>query len=248
MKRIVYLIFLLLLPVLSSAQDLKSRADSAYVQERYAEAAELYEELLLQGHHSAVYYNLGNCYYRLEKVGHAILNYERALRLDPVDAQIRHNLDLARNKTQDKVLALSDIFIVTWYKSILYSMSVDDWAHLATTCFLLFLGMLGVYLFASQLKWRKIGFFAAIVALIICVLANVFALHEKKLMLRHNTAVLMSESVHVKSTPSQDGKDLFVIHEGTKLTITDDSMNDWKEIRLDDGKTGWIESSSIEVI
>ena len=87
-----------------------------------------------------------------------------------------------------------------------------------------------------------------IAALVLCVLANVFAYHEKVLMLRHDSAVLMQETVHVKSTPSQEGKDLFVIHEGTKMTIIDDAMRDWKEIRLDDGKTGWVETTAIEVI
>lgn len=249
MKRLIYLLFLLMFPaVLMNAQDLKTQADTAYVQERYAQAAELYEQLLEQGHSSDVYYNLGNCYYRLEKVGHAVLNYERALRLDPGDRNIRHNLELARNKTQDKVVALQDIFIVTWYKGILYSMSVDGWGFLATVCFVLFLCMMGVYLFLNRMALRKIGFFAGIAALVICILANVFAYHEKVLMLRHDTAVLMQESVHVKSTPSQDGKDLFVIHEGTKMHVVDDAMRDWKEIRLDDGKTGWVETSAIEVI
>lgn len=249
MKRLIYLLFLLMFPaVLMNAQDLKTQADTAYVQERYAQAAELYEQLLEQGHSSDVYYNLGNCYYRLEKVGHAVLNYERALRLDPGDRNIRHNLELARNKTQDKVVALQDIFIVTWYKGILYSMSVDGWGILATVCFVLFLCMMGVYLFLNRMALRKIGFFAGIAALVICILANVFAYHEKVLMLCHDTAVLMQESVHVKSTPSQDGKDLFVIHEGTKMHLVDDAMRDWKEIRLDDGKTGWVETSAIEVI
>lgn len=248
MKKVIYLLLLLLVPVCSGAQDLKTQADSAYVQERYAEAAELYEQLLDQGHNSDIYYNLGNCYFRLEKIGHSILNYERAIRLNPGDGQIRHNLELARNKTQDKVVALPEIFIITWYKSILYSLSVDGWGLLATVSFILFLVMLSGYLFLNHLTIRKVGFFGGIIALMLCVISNIFAYHEKTLMLRHNTAVLMQETVHVKSTPSQDGKDLFVIHEGTKVTITDDTMRDWKEVRLDDGKTGWLESAEIEII
>lgn len=168
MKRLVYLLFLLLLPAVQmSAQELKTQADTAYVQERYAQAAELYEQLLEQGHSSDVYYNLGNCYYRLEKVGPAVLNYERALRLDPGDTNIRHNLELARNKTKDKVVTLEDIFIVTWYKGILYSMSVDGWGILATVSFVLFLCLMGVYLFLNRMALRKVGFFAGIAALIL---------------------------------------------------------------------------------
>ncbi|MCF0160448.1 MAG: SH3 domain-containing protein, partial [Bacteroidaceae bacterium] len=102
--------------------------------------------------------------------------------------------------------------------------------------------------FLNQLTIRKVGFYSGIVLFFICIIANGFAYHEKVLMLRHDTAVVMQQAVHVKSTPTQDGKDLFVLHEGTKMTVTDDSMRDWKEIRLDDGKVGWMESSAMEVI
>lgn len=249
MKRAIYLLtFWMLAAVTVQAQDLKIQADSAYVSEHYAQAAQLYEQLLEQGRSSEVYYNLGNCYYRLEKIAPAVLNYERALLMSPGDSQIRHNLELARNKTQDKIMVLPELFIVTWYKSIVYLMSVDAWGMMGTVCFIIFLLMLSAYLFLSQVLYRKIGFYTAVVALLFCVLANIFALSERRWVQRHDTAVLMQEVVHVKSTPNQDGKDLFVIHAGTKVTIVDDTMRDWKEIRLDDGKTGWLEASSVEII
>lgn len=249
MKKLMFLLLLFLTAAFQlSAQELKTQADSAYVREHYQEAANLYEQLLQQGYNSDVYYNLGNCYYRLEKIAPAILNYERALLLNPGDNQIRHNLELARNKTLDKITPMSELFIVTWYKSLLYSFSIDGWSYLGTICFVLFLISLGAYLFLSQLLYRKIGFYGAVATLIICLLANVFAWQEGNLQNNRKGAILMVESTHVKSTPNQDGKDLFVLHEGTKVSIIDNTMRDWKEIRLDDGKTGWIESSTLEKI
>ena len=249
MKKIVCILFALCLQVsLFAEPSLKVQADSAYAKENYLEASRLYEQVLEGGHSSEVYYNLGNCYYRLEKVGPAVLNYERALLLSPGDSHIRHNLDLARNKTLDKITPLGEIFIVTWYKSIINLLSVDQWATLAVICFILMLGMVALYLFGKQVRFRKIGFYSSLVLLLVCILSNVFAWNQKHILLNRNTAVVMSTSVNVKSTPSQTGTDLFVVHEGTKVTITDPSMKGWKEIKLDDGKTGWIPTESIEEI
>lgn len=249
MNRISIVLFALLLNVSVFAEpSLKVQADSAYVKENYLEASAIYEKVLEEGHSSDVYYNLGNCYYRLEKIGLAVLNYERALLLNPGDSHIRHNLDLARNKTLDKITPVGEIFIVTWYKSVINWLSVDQWANVGVVCFLLFLVMLGLYLFGKEIRLRKIGFYSALVLVVVCLASNIFAWNQKHILLNRNTAVVMKTSVNVKSTPSETGTDLFVIHEGTKVTITDPSMKGWKEIRLDDGKNGWIPTNCIEEI
>lgn len=226
----------------------KAEADSAYARENYQEAARLYEELLENGSNSDVYYNLGNCYYRLEKIALSVLNYERALRLNPGDSQIRHNLELARNKTIDKVTPAGEVFIVTWYKSIINLLSVDQWARLAVATFILLLLLTGLYLFGSQLIHRKIGFYSSIICLVLCICSNIFAWNQKHILINRNTGVVMASSVAIKSTPSLSGTDLFILHEGTKVTVIDASMKGWKEIRLGDGKTGWITTESIEMI
>jgi len=232
----------------SASPSLKIEADSAYIQENYQEAAILYEKVLEVGHSSEIYYNLGNCYYRLEKVGPAVLNYERALLLSPGNGDIRHNLELARSKTLDKISPIGEIFIVTWYKEIINWLSVDQWATIGVISFILLLIMLCLYLFGKQISIRKIGFYSSIFLILICILSNFFAWNQKHILLNRSTAVVMSTSVNVKSTPSESGTDLFVIHEGTKVTIIDPTMKGWKEIRLDDGKNGWIPTESIEEI
>jgi tetratricopeptide (TPR) repeat protein len=226
----------------------KAEADSAYVRGEYQKAVGLYENLLREGGSPDLYYNLGNAYYRSENITQAVLNYERALLLSPGDRDIRFNLQLARSKTIDKIVPESEMFFVTWYHSLVNLMSVDGWARTAIISLALVIVLSLVYLFSQPVWLRKIGFFGGITLLVVFIFANVFAHQQKQSLVHRKGAIVMSPSVTVKSTPAANGTDLFILHEGTKVIITDGSMREWKEIRLADGKEGWIESKKIELI
>lgn len=241
------LLLLLLLPVSASAVT-KAEADSSYVNENYQQAISQYEALLQQGSSAELYYNLGNAYYRMDNITRAILNYERALLLSPGDADIRFNLQLARSKTVDKIVPQSEFFLTTWYRSVVNMLSVDGWAYVSLLSLAVAIILALVYLFASPIWLRKIGFFGGIILLLMFVLANVFAWNQKQQIEHRDGAVIIESAVTVKSTPAQNGTDLFILHEGTKVTILDASMDGWREIRVPDGKQGWLEVSQIEEI
>ena len=169
----------------------KADADSAYARGQYQQAIKDYEALLAQGVSADLYYNLGNAYYRSENITRAVLNYERALLLSPGDRDIRHNLQMARSKTIDKITPESEMFFITWYRSLVNLMSVDAWAR---------------------------------------------------------TALVTASAATVKSTPAKSGTDLFVLHEGTKVTILDDAMKEWRQVRVADGRQGWLETRQMENI
>ena len=226
----------------------KAEADSAYVRGQYQQAISDYETLLEQGTSADLYYNLGNAYYRTENIPQAILNYERALLLSPGDRDIRFNLQIARSKTFDKIVPESEMFFVTWYRTLVNMMSVDGWARTALVALALTIILLLVYLFADRIWLRKMGFFGGAALLIIFAVSNLFAWQQKQELLNRKGAIVFSPSVTVKSTPAANGTDLFILHEGTKVVIIDGSMKDWKEIRIADGKEGWIESKQIRVI
>lgn len=226
----------------------KAEGDSAYIKNDFASAIQIYESLLQQGEVPEIYYNLGNCYYKTDDIARAILNYERALLLSPGNADIRANLEIARSKTIDKVTPVPEIFFITWIKSLVNSQSSDAWARTGIVSFLLLLVSLAIFFFTQHIKWKKIGFSAAILFLIVTVLSNLFASQQKSYLTNRNDAIILSPSVTVRSTPSESGTSLFVLHEGRKVEIKDNSMRGWKEIRLEDGKVGWVPSSSIEVI
>ena len=226
----------------------KAEGDSAYMRNDYASAIQIYESLLKKGEAAEIYYNLGNSYYKADDIAKAILNYERALLLQPGNADIRANLEIARSKTIDKVVSVPDIFFVAWVKSLINCLSVDAWAKLGIIFFILLLISFSLFFLFKQIVWKKSGFIAGIVFLSLVVLSNIFASEQKSELVNRNKAIILSPSVTVRSTPSESGTSLFILHEGHKIEVKDNSMREWKEIRLEDGKVGWVPTSAIEVI
>ena len=233
----------------SSLEDAtKAEGDSAYMKNDYASAIQIYEALLNRGEAADIYYNLGNSYYKAGDISIAILNYERALLLQPGNGDIRANLEIARSKTVDKVEPVPEIFFVSWTKSLINSMSVDSWAVCGVVCFILLIVSLYLFIFSKQIVLKKAGFISGIVFLAVTILANVFANQQKDELTNRNSAIVINPSVTVRSTPSESGTSLFILHEGHKVGVKDGSMKDWKEIRLEDGKVGWVPASAIEII
>lgn len=232
----------------ANADSLKVVADSAYAKEDFDQAARIYLQIAQQGESAAICYNLANCYYRMDDIAHAILWYERAYLLNPGDEDIRFNLDMARSKTIDRVTPRHEFFFVTWWKQLTDTMSVDAWAHLGLLFFVLCLIALAVYVYANPLWLRKTGFTLAIVLLLLCILSNACAWSQRDRLAQRTGAIVMSSSAVVKSTPSQSGSDLFVLHEGTYVSIRDNTLADWAEVTLADGKQGWIQRKQIETI
>jgi len=237
------------LAVPESAMVSKADGDSAYIRNDYASAIDIYESLLkVEGESADIYYNLGNSYYKADNIAKAILNYERALLLKPNDKDIRFNLELAYEKTVDKMDPVNEVFFVTWFKSIGNLMAVNGWATAGIITFLLMLVALVIYIFANRILYKKIGFYSFVLLLIIVIATNVFASHQKDSLINRSNAIVISPSVTVKSTPNENGTDLFILHEGHKVSIKDNSMREWKEIELQDGNVGWVPVEVIEVI
>lgn len=248
MKKILFTAWLMGLSVLTFAAT-KAEADALYEQERYQAAAAAYEAVLkTDGVAAELYYNLGNCYYKLEDIPQAVLNYERAFLLDPGDADIRANLALARGKTVDKVVPPSEMFFVTWWRDLTNCMSIDAWTLLGIGAFVLMLVGVLTFMFVSPLWARKTGFYGAVVLLVITLTANLAAVSQHLDQTRRNTAIIMAPVVTVKSAPSASGTDLFLIHEGSKVEILDGTMKEWLEVKYEEGKQGWIPVRAAERI
>lgn len=226
----------------------KAEADSAYAREDYQRAIRSYEQLLKEGASADLYYNLGNAYYRTDNITRAVLNYERALLLSPGDDDVRFNLQMVQSKTIDRITPESEMFFVTWYRSLVNMMSVDGWAWTALVSMAFAIVLALVYLFVNRVWMRKTGFFGAFFMLLVFVLANLFAFQQRSKLIHRTGAVVVAPVAPVKSTPAKNGTDLFILHEGTRVTITDSSMKEWREVRVADGKQGWIAAKALEVI
>lgn len=251
MNKISFILLFLLSSIsMWGKAETKSDADALYKAEKYTEAVEAYESLLKShdGVSAPLYYNLGNAYYKLDNMPLAILNYERALLLEPGDGDIRANLALARGKTVDKVTPPSEMFFVTWWRNLCNSMSSYAWSVFAIVCFVLMLCGILAYMFVPQLIVRKVGIYGAMVMLALVILSNFAGYTQNRDFADRNYAIVLAPAVSVKSSPNNSSTDLFLIHEGSKVQILDASMKQWREVKFEEGKQGWIPLSAIEVI
>jgi tetratricopeptide (TPR) repeat protein len=228
-----------------SAVDLYKSANTLYKASQFEEAAAGYEKITAQGYRTAeVYYNLGNCYYKLQKNGKAILNYERALKLSPDDEDIITNLKLAQLKTVDRVQPVPQLAIVTKWNHLLNSQSSKGWGVLALVFIWLSLLFFVAYIF---IKRSGVIMFFAITVLLLSVVSVGLGVKQSNTEEDSGTAILMVSNVAVKSAPDENGNNIFTIHEGIKLYLCDE-VGGWTKVRLADGKVGWVEKNLFEKI
>ena len=264
MRRYTILIIALLLSYVSSEQNATEQkaealeefsaekswdaANKAYQEADYKRAETLYRAILEQGMHSAkLYYNLANTLFKQEKLGEAILYYNKALRLSPADEDVRHNLEYAENSTKDSIEQIPEFFLFAWIRAVRNLMSCDGWTIFSLVILVIGLAAALFYLLAQRISTRKAGFYVMVLAALLFLVATLFANYERKAIVNHNEAIVMSSAVSVKSSPDRAATELFVLHEGTKLSIGE-RMDGWVEVRIADGRKGWIESSRIAEI
>ena len=261
MKRVItYLFVLFAVASASATTDLASGenhydalahwelGNKAYVDGDYARATEEYEAIIEGGEFSmALYYNLGNAYFKMGELGKAILNYNRALRIAPANEDIRHNLALAEAQTKDRIAEVPEFFLNRWLRIVRNSMSCMAWSVLSLVWLALALAFALLFLLASSIKVRKAGFYGTILSFLLFVMATSFALSSRKDMLFKEEAVVMASAISVKSSPDRSATDIFVLHEGTKLRVVTE-LGEWCEIVIADGKKGWTLKSNVENI
>lgn len=245
---IITVVFSLELQARAVADSLFLAANASYAKGNYQNAEDLYEAILVRGFESAeVYYNLGNCYYNQENYPRAILNYERALLMDPGNDNIEFNLAKAKVFTIDKIEEIPQFVIKRWINSVIILMHSNAWAITSLVAFIIMLTMFLLYFLSTHVGKKRAGFYLAIIMLIISAGSYYLASKSKQLVINSNGAIVMSATVTVKGSPRDTGTDLFIIHEGTKVAIVN-SLDNWYEIKLSDGKQGWLKNTAIEPI
>lgn len=228
-----------------SIQSVWEKANTHYTTEEYEQAASAYEKILQSGQESAaLYFNLGNAYYKSGDINNAILNYERAKLLAPQDEDIEFNLNLAKQFVVTEIEELPQPFFTRWQNRIMNRFTADSWSFISIGAFLLFLLLLGLFLFSRRTAYKKISFWLGVLAIMVSLLSYSFAKRQKKKMTDRHQAIVFCPRVTVKSAPSETGTDLFLLYEGVKVEISD-SLRTWKEIRLPDGNMGWLPDSCI---
>ena len=249
MKRFLLYGLLLLVSLSASASVNRWEAgNKAYIEGNYDKAIEEYTAILDGGEYSMkLYYNLANAYFKSGANGKAILYYNKALRIAPSQEDIRHNLALAEAQTKDRITAIPEFFLNRWLRTVRNSMSCMAWSVLSLVAFGVLLAFALLFLLASRLRWRKLGFYGALCAFVLFVAMTSFAVSSRNDMLSHNEAIVMGTAISVKSSPDRSATDLFVLHEGTKVKVLSE-IDEWVEVVIADGKKGWTLKNNVEEI
>lgn len=251
MKNLIYILVLVLsvgAPAQEQPMTLFDKATKAYNEGNYEAAAENYEAILAQGSHSAeVYFNLGNAYYKMNRVGPSIYNYEKALLLAPEDAEIKNNLVFARNMTLDNFTTLEEPVVSRVLRGIPAYYSADRWAVISLVFIALFVAAFIAFRFLYTPFAKRMTFIASMLFLLLGLTSIFLAYQQQKAYNEDQPAIIMAEVVRVKSEPNARGQLSFELHEGTKVEVTE-SLDDWRKIRVSNGNTGWIPASDLRLI
>lgn len=242
--RIICLLLLAVLPLFALGDDKLNTAfakgNSQYARAQYKEAIQTYQIILNDGYQSAaVYFNLGNAYYKTGDITSAILYYEKAHKLNPGDDDINFNIQLANSKTTDKIDEVPDFFGANWWNAFILFCSAGTLAVFSILFFLAGFGAIVVYLFTQSVSIKKSSFFAGIALVFLGLLTILMAGSQTHYFASHHEAIVFNNAVTVKSEPGQNAKNLFVIHDGTKVGILE-SHDGWMRIKLSNGNEGWM--------
>lgn len=252
---VMVLMALLALPTAASAaQDhhadsLWTAGAAAYADGDWAGAAEAWTAVEALGLEAPeLYYNIGNAFFKDSDYAHAILYYERALKLDPSYSDARFNLEFAQEFIQDRIESVPEFFLKTWTRKLSYLMSSDSWAALFFVLLAASLACALLFVLGSAPGRRRAGFFCGIAALVLALACLGFSASQKSDWYKADSAVVTVPVSSVKSSPGAgSAKDLFILHEGTRVKLLD-SVGEWGNIELSDGRQGWIKSSDVEII
>ncbi|MCC8089149.1 MAG: tetratricopeptide repeat protein [Rikenellaceae bacterium] len=232
----------------ADTEELWNRANDAYAAGEYDTAVELYDSIASQGLTSyKLYYNLGNAYFKNGQIGKAILYYNKAQLIAPYNSDIEHNLEIANGYVRDRIEAVPEFFLKKWVRSVKYGMSSNMWGVVSLIMFALMLASILCYLLSGKIAVRKSGFYTGILSLAVFIITVIFATNLRRGIENPPYAIVISSSASVKSSPDTNSKDLFILHEGTKVKIVE-RLGEWREITIADGNKGWIAREAIEPI
>jgi tetratricopeptide (TPR) repeat protein len=214
----------------------------------YKDALQAWTDVYNTGYRSAsLCYNIGNAYFKLNNIPQAILFYERAYLLKPADEDINYNLQIARTLIVDRFQEIPELFFIKWYNFVALFLSSNLWARISLTAFILSLIFLSLYIYSSKYSQKVLGFWLAISLFVLSVGSFVLSSRNKYLVYDSHKAIINTAVISGKSSPDSSGTDLFVLHEGTKVSV-EDEVGEWLEIRLSDGNKGWVPLNSLNII
>lgn len=250
MKQLLVLwIFIVSITAFSqSANDLFVKANEQYKLEQYEEAIQTYNEIEnLNVISSELYYNLGNCYYKLNKVAPSIYNYEKALLLNPLNEDAQNNLVFARRLTIDNIEELPKSVFQKIDESFVKKLSYNEWAIVSVSLSILGALLFLLFYFSYTPSKKRLFFITSMISFLFLIATSIFAFKEYSFSKNNIEAIIFAQQTEIKNAPTLNSESIFTLHEGTKVKVLD-TVDNWKKIRIADGKIGWIISDEIKVL
>lgn len=247
MKHIIYILaFLFSTIVIAQNNDLFQKGNTLYNEGKYAQAIDVYSNILeTQNHSAAIYFNLANAHYKLNNIAPSVYYYEKALQLAPNDTDIKNNLSFAKNMTIDAIDTLPETGFTKLGKKITHAFTFDGWAKLAVAFVFLFVTLFLMYHFAYSTIKKRLAFIASNLCLLLMLITLALAFNKYALDKKDKPAIVFAQESKVKSEPNTRSEESFRLHEGTKVQVLD-TVKNWKKIKLTDGKTGWVLANDIK--
>ena len=246
----VFCIIVVFISFIGAAQDdaLFNKATDSYNNGDYEKAIELYSQILDHGQHSAsLYFNLSNAHYKLNQIAPSVYNYEKALLLAPNDQEIKHNLSFAQNMTLDAIEVMPETGLARIYKSVTGLLSFDQWSYLAIAFMIIFVLLYIAFYYFEYATRKRIAFISSIIFFLGSIICLIFAFMQYNDFMADQPAIVFDSEVQIKAEPNKGSQPIFLLHEGTKVNVLDE-LNEWKKIKIADGKSGWISSNSIKML
>lgn len=229
-----------------NANDLFLSANSLYKDGKYEEAIKLYEQIEDENLTSSeVYYNLANCYYKLNKIAPTIYNYEKALQLDPLNKDAKNNLVIAKRLTLDRIEALPKSVFQKFNENYLQKFTYNTWAVITIVLSFIASILFLLFYFAYTPSKKRTYFTTSIISFLFLTTSLVITYTQYNQSKINIKAIIYTEEVSVKNEPTNNSNEVFTLHEGTKVSVLD-SVDNWKKIKLADGKVGWVKTKILK--
>ena len=248
MMKKTFFLFLLFANTLfaQSVDDLFDSANDFYKIEKFEKAIELYQQIALKGTISAeLYYNLGNSYYKINKVGPAIYYFEKALKLDPTNEDTQNNLIFAKRLALDNIEELPKNIFQKFNENYLQQLSYNQWAIVSVVFSFLVSLLFLLFYFANSSTLRRVYFVSSICSFLLLIISLLITYNQFLFFKNNKEAIVFAETSNVKNAPTFNSEEVFILHEGTKVIVLD-ALDNWKKIKLADGKQGWINAKEIK--
>ncbi|MGB1042909.1 MAG: tetratricopeptide repeat protein [Tenacibaculum sp.] len=248
MKQIIVLL-LFFLATISSAQntdELFTNASTLYKKGKYQEAINIYQNIEKSGKNSSeLYFNLANANYKLNNVAAAIYNYEKSIKLDPLNQDAQNNLIIAKRLTLDRIEALPKSVFQKLNSTFLQKLSYNTWAVVTVILSFVASFLFIMFYFSYMPNKKRFYFSTSIISFLLLFVSLVITYTQYNQSKSTIEAIIFSEEVIIKNAPTNDANEIFTLHEGTKVNVLD-TVDNWKKIKLADGKIGWMLSKNLK--